>query len=396
MLPAGQTSELQSLIPGKDGKFDSSTPTRKGLSYPAGLASIPYASYLKIRKYTYDEGMAKVAKNQNDALGIFQNSEFGTGAIKTIAGLANAIYSSDKNTERSADAPTAPTNMSVWGDAIAPDTTGYATFVPGTKQQRREQVLRRQRGYNQTTCNLPLPNEMQYEYGANWNNTFKLGTLALLAEAPLKAGAVFAGSAALGAGLGKLMNKFNAGGAAAAAGAGAKQGLAAGTNPFGVNSPVNPTNLVGLAGLAPNENAIQMFKNVDFRSFDFSFEFAARNGTESVEIEEIIEWFKRGMHPNTRGYSGATPLLGFPDVWTIEPQFVEARGRSGSVKSVRHPMLPKTKLCALTNLRVNTTPMAQVQTVYDGTFPLITVSVRFTELTALTQADFAKNDGYSY
>ena len=396
MLPAGQTSELQSLIPGKDGKFDSSTPTRKGLSYPAGLASIPYASYLKIRKYTYDEGMAKVAKNQNDALGIFQNSEFGTGAIKTIAGLANAIYSSDKNTERSADAPTAPTNMSVWGDAIAPDTTGYATYVPGTTQKRREQVLRRQRGYNQTTCNLPLPNEMQYEYGANWNNTFKLGTLALLAEAPLKAGAVFAGSAALGAGLGKLMNKFNAGGAAAAAGAGAKQGLAAGTNPFGVNSPVNPTNLVGLAGLAPNENAIQMFKNVDFRSFDFSFEFAARNGTESVEIEEIIEWFKRGMHPNTRGYSGATPLLGFPDVWTIEPQFVENRARSGSVKSVRHPMLPKTKLCALTNLRVNTTPMAQVQTVYDGTFPLITVSVRFTELTALTQADFAKNDGYSY
>ena len=396
MLPAGQTSELQSLIPGKDGKFDSSTPTRKGLSYPAGLASIPYASYLKIRKYTYDEGMAKVAKNQNDALGIFQNSEFGTGAIKTIAGLANAIYSSDKNTERSADAPTAPTNMSVWGDAIAPDTTGYATYVPGTTQKRREQVLRRQRGYNQTTCNLPLPNEMQYEYGANWNNTFKLGTLALLAEAPLKAGAVFAGSAALGAGLGKLMNKFNAGGAAAAAGAGAKQGLAAGTNPFGVNSPVNPTNLVGLAGLAPNENAIQMFKNVDFRSFDFSFEFAARNGTESVEIEEIIEWFKRGMHPNTRGYSGATPLLGFPDVWTIEPQFVENRARSGSVKSVRHPMLPKTKLCALTNLRVNTTPMAQVQTVYDGTFPLVTVSVRFTELTALTQADFANNDGYSY
>ena len=102
--------------------------------------------------------------------------------------------------------------------------------------------------------------------------------------------------------------------------------------------------MVGLAGLAPNENAIQMFKNVDFRSFDFSFEFAARNGTESVEIEEIIEWFKRGMHPNTRGYSGATPLLGFPDVWTIEPQFVENRARSGSVKSVRHPTVSYTHL----------------------------------------------------
>ena len=41
---------------------------------------------------------------------------------------------------------------------------------------------------------------------------------------------------------------------------------------------------------------------------------------KNPSIEEIIEWFKRGMHPNTRGYSGATPLLGFPDVWTIEPE----------------------------------------------------------------------------
>ena len=371
--------------------------SRQGLSYPANLASIPYASYLKINKLTYDEGMAKVAKNQDDALGIFQNSTFGTGVINAIAGAANGLYSTDKNIENAANAPTAPTNMSVWGDAIAPKTTGYATYVPGTTQKRREQVLRKQRGYNQTTCNLPLPNEMQYEYGANWNNTFKLGTLALVAEDPGKAAKIAAGSLAIGGTLGGVLNQFNdPSGKAAAVGKGFAQGLKTGANMFGVNSPINPTNLVGLAGLAPNENAIQMFKNVDFRSFDFSFEFAARNGTESVEIEEIIEWFKRGMHPNTRGYSGATGLLGFPDVWVIEPQFVEVRGKSGSVKSVRHPMLPKTKLCALTNLRVNTTPMAQVQTVYDGTFPLVTVSVRFTELTALTQADFAKNDGYSY
>ena len=219
MLPAGQLSELQSLTPNKDGKFDSSTPTRKGLAYPAGLASIPYASYLKIRKYTYDEGMAKVAKNQDDALGIFQNSTFGKGIVDGIAGAANAIYSTDANIENAANAPTAPTNMSVWGDAIAPKTTGYATYVPGTKQQRREQVLRRQRGYNQTTCNLPLPNEMQYEYGANWNNTFKLGTLALLAEAPGKAGAIFGGAGILGGLLGNYINKFNVGGAASAAGA---------------------------------------------------------------------------------------------------------------------------------------------------------------------------------
>ena len=397
MLPAGQLSELQSLTPNKDGKFDSSTPKRRGLSYPAGLANIPYASYLKIRKYTYDEGMAKVAKNQDDALGVFQNSTLAKDIIDATGGAFNALYSTDKNVQQGPDAPAAPANVSVWGDAIIPETTGYGSYVPGTTQKRREQVLRKQRGYNQTSCNLPLPNEMQYEYGANWNNTFKLGTLALVAEDPAKAAGIAAGSMLIGGALGAAINQFNdPSGKAAAVGQGMAQGLKTGANMFGVNSPLNPTNLVGLAGLAPNENAIQMFKNVDFRSFDFSFEFAARNGTESVEIEEIIEWFKRGMHPNTRGYSGATGLLGFPDVWVIEPKFVENRAKSGGVKSVRHPMLPKTKLCALTNLRVNTTPMAQVQTVYDGTFPLVTVSVRFTELTALTQADFAKNDGYSY
>ena len=38
------------------------------LSYPEGIADIPYASYLKINKYEYNEAKEKVAKNQNDAL----------------------------------------------------------------------------------------------------------------------------------------------------------------------------------------------------------------------------------------------------------------------------------------------------------------------------------------
>ena len=362
--------------------------SRQGLSYPANLASIPYASYLKINKLTYDEGMAKVAKNQDDALGIFQNSTFGKGIVDGIAGAASALYSKGGVGDKITKTP--PPVMYGGAGALSAKPPGQdPTVSPG----KREQVMRRQRGYMQSYCNLPLPNEMQYEYGANWNNTFKLGTLALLAEAPLQGVVGLAGAAVVGAKLGQVMGKFNQPQSDAANLAeGAKKGISTAANPFGVNSPINPTNLIGLAGLAPNENAIQMFKNMDFRSFDFSFEMAARNEEESRVIETIIEWFKRGMHPNTRGYSGATPILGFPDVWTIEPKFVDTGYKNGSVKSVRHKMLPKTKLCALTNLRVNTTPMAQVQTVYDGSFPLVTVSVRFTELTALTKADFVNDD----
>ena len=54
-------------------------------------------------------------------------------------------------------------------------------------------------------------------------------------------------------------------------------------------------------------------------------------------------------------------------------------------------MMPQTKLCALTAMGVNTTPMGQFSTVFDGTIPLVTVRLKFNELTALTRADFMTN-----
>ena len=39
------------------------------LEYPRGISQIPYASFLKITRYEYQEALEKVAKNQNDALG---------------------------------------------------------------------------------------------------------------------------------------------------------------------------------------------------------------------------------------------------------------------------------------------------------------------------------------
>ena len=41
-------------------------------------------------------------------------------------------------------------------------------------------------------CHLPLPNEFQYKYGADWNNEFKLGTLALAADDALRNGGILA------------------------------------------------------------------------------------------------------------------------------------------------------------------------------------------------------------
>ena len=50
-------------------------------------------------------------------------------------------------------------------------------------------------------------------------------------------------------------------------------------------------------------------------------------------------------------------------------------------------MMPKTKICALTNLTINTTPFGQLQTIFDGSIPLVTMELMFMETTKLTRAD---------
>ena len=151
-----------------------------------------------------------------------------------------------------------------------------------------------------------------------------------------------------------------------------------------------------MAGLAPNENAIQFFKKMEFRKFELNFEFAARSAAESKEIQEIIAWFKHGMHPVSKNVDsgGAGVLLGFPDVWTLEPRFTPGNpiGEKFEPGTDRpHPMMPATKLCALTGMRINSSPMGSFTTVFDGTIPLVTITLTFNELTALTRSDFMTN-----
>jgi hypothetical protein len=130
------------------------------------------------------------------------------------------------------------------------------------------------------------------------------------------------------------------------------------------------------------------------RDFSFRFELAARNKQESDRIIEIIEWFKRGMHPDSKNGKGSAVMLTFPDVFYLTPKFVRCN-ESGEIegKPIQHPMMPRTKLCALTGLTINTTPFGQLQTVFDGTIPVVTMELQFKETTKLTRVDM---EGSSY
>ena len=401
----------------------------KSYSYPMGIAQIPFASFIRINKYSYDEGMDKVGKQQNDVLGSLQNS----GLLKSVTGGLSdtaqwaygdktggneylALEEKDaiariKKETKDRYKPTGSTARN-WEDSRSNEdilneefevSNGWGTEPSTTTLKelldKKDQAKKfHDQGYAKNYCNLAMPNEFQYDYGANWNNTFKLGTMALAADDPARA-ALLLGAGGLVGGLSNLgadaLGKNNQ--MAAVLTEGAKDGVSKAANPFGVNSDIlDPTNVVGLAGLAPNENAIQFFKKMEFRKFELNFEFAARSDKESKEIQEIITWFKHGMHPVSKNADGGGSgvLLGFPDVWTLEPRFVPGNAVNeayvaGTDKP--HPMMPATKLCALTGMTINTTPVGQFNTVFDGTIPLVTIRLAFNELTALTRSDFMTN-----
>ena len=53
------------------------------------------------------------------------------------------------------------------------------------------------------------------------------------------------------------------------------------------------------------------------REFSFRFELASRNKQESNRVIEIIEWFKRGMHPSSKSGRGSAVMFTFPDVFVL-------------------------------------------------------------------------------
>ena len=398
----------------------------ESLEYPFGISTIPYASYLNIKKYEYQEGLKKVATNQNDALGSLERSgnnpvglkNLVSGVSNTAAGLYGSIGNDidvqaiNQNERIGSDRPNNRTNPKITeisqGDEEIILPNGKTTTLNKLLADKSEKLEKREAGLQSSQLNVAMPDEYQYSYGADWNNKFKMGTLALAADSMAQfAMLTVAGGAAGGllqAGLSKLGGQLGQGGSGnilSSIGANPADyaqkiagGAAFATNPYGVNGEVNMKNIAGLAGLAPNENAIQMLQSMDMRKFDFTLAFAARDATESEEIQTIIEWFKRGMHPGSRNGRGSAVTLTFPDVFVLEPRFVPVdpseNGRRDPVigDPIQHPMMPNTKLCALSSLSVYTTPMSKFQTVFDGSIPLVTVTLHFMETTALTRVDF--------
>jgi len=127
------------------------------------------------------------------------------------------------------------------------------------------------------------------------------------------------------------------------------------------------------SGLATNPKMEQIFKGVDYRTFNFDYQFYPRNSKEAANVRRIIESFKYHMHPEFK--DDGNWLYIYPSEFDI----YYYHGTKENRNIHRHTS------CVLTAINVNYTPQGQFTTFEDGMPTQINVTMTFKELALLTK-----------
>jgi hypothetical protein len=226
---------------------------------------------------------------------------------------------------------------------------GAAAAIAGSTNRSQKRL--------ETSIALHIPNQLQIRYGTQWSeeDTSTALMLPLLGEAALKA----LGNAATGNWGGDSPNARSIGEGAAA------YGLAGGV-------PGTNTGVVSAAtGLAFNPRKEQVFKGVDFRTFQFDYQFFPRSSTEARNVLDIIRMFKLHMHPEFKDTNKF--LYIYPSEFDI----------SYYTNGVENTAIHKHTSCVLTEMSVNYTPNGQFTSFPDGTPTQINLQLTFRELAQL-------------
>jgi len=128
-----------------------------------------------------------------------------------------------------------------------------------------------------------------------------------------------------------------------------------------------------LTGLAPNPRKEQLFKNVQFRTFTFDYQFYPRDASEAANVENIIYQFKLHMHPEFKDANN------FLYVYPSEFDIFYYNGAQENLHVNRHTS------CVLTDMVVNYTPNGQFTSFRNGMPTQINVTLTFKELATLTK-----------
>ena len=148
-------------------------------------------------------------------------------------------------------------------------------------------------------------------------------------------------------------------------------------NNFGAN--VSAESLLSRSeGKILNPNMELLFKGVQLRSFNFTFNMAPRDDLEAGSIKNIIRTFKKSMAARTSSGAGAGLFIDSPNIFQLEY-------RSGNGK---HPFLNSFKPCALTNMAVDYTASGAYATYEDATPVHMKLTLSFQELNPVYFSDY--------
>jgi len=214
---------------------------------------------------------------------------------------------------------------------------------------------------------LHVPTDLSISYSANWSPTDMAG---------------MAAAATVGDSIGNAIEQLTKSGITQsvgelsnAGGAGINYLVSRGLQTQGIGEFVGK-----VSGTAANPKKEQLFRNVDFRTFSFNYQFFPRSREEAQKVQAIIKTFKLHMHPEFKDASHF--LYTYPSEFDI---YYYQNGQE-NMNIHRHTS------CVLTDMNISYTPQGILSTFEDGMPTQINVQLQFKELALLTKEAIA--DGY--
>ena len=128
-----------------------------------------------------------------------------------------------------------------------------------------------------------------------------------------------------------------------------------------------------ITGLAANPKKEQIFRGVDFRTWQFEYQFYPRSKEELINVQNIIYLFKLHMHPE---YKDANNFL---YLYPSEFDIVHYNGVDENFNLPRHTS------CVMTDLTVNYAPQAQFTSFENGAPTQINITMTFKELVQMSK-----------
>lgn len=333
--------------------FDKNKYQFSQFSYPNDLFGNPaygdnyVVFYINVSEDSYllKEGKMSTVDISPDQRTTSQVTKLGPKGAATVIGLAGL---------GAAGAVVANSGVFSFAGATA---VGGAAGLTGIVSALADGKIGRQTKRTTTAIALHVPNELNIRYSTDWREE-EMGLM--MAGAQVSEGAI---KALQGGGASKLTAPVNS----------SLTALALATP--GIGSFASAA-----SGLAANPKKEQLFKGVNFREFQLSYQFFPRDYAESSNILKIIQQFKLHMHPEFRDEAA------FIYIYPSEFDIYYYNGPT------ENPAIHRHTSCVMTDMNVNYTPNGLFNTFDDGTPTQINIQMSFKELAILTKKQI--EDGF--